>query len=220
MILSLMRASFKSEPEQNVRGTYPAERSSPMTRILSLDLSLTRSGVCRVLSRTAGQPCFTVETVHCEPLRVPGARPDTTRRKERTGTLRLLWWKQWLLDEVRMNDFGLVAMEAPALYAPGKKFDKAEQYAIVKVTLAELGVPLVVVPIKTIKLYACGRGDADKLRMLDSAFVMFGMQVKTEDDADAAWLCRLACQWQGDLEDDLPFRLAAVATVEKVGVDQ
>ena len=191
-----------------------------MTRILALDLSLTRAGVCRLLETRAGQPVFTTETARVAKLRVPGAKPGTTRNAERTGTARLVWWRQWLAEEVREHDFGLIAMEAPALMAPGRKFDKAEQYGVVKVALAELHVPLVVVGIQAIKMYATGRGDADKLRMLDTAQDMFGVQVADEDQADAAWLCRLVAQWQGDVTDPQTTRLAAVAAVDKRGLDQ
>ena len=191
-----------------------------MTRILALDLSLTRAGVCRLLETRAGQPVFTVETVHVPKVRIPGAKPNTTKSAERVGTARLVWWRQWLADEQRGCDYGLIAMEAPALMAPGRKMDKAELYGVVKVACAELAVPLLVVSIQAIKLYATGHGNADKQRMLDTAQTQFGEQIRTEDEADAAWLCRLAAQWEGDVEDSDLHRQAAVAAVDKKGLDK
>lgn len=155
-----------------------------MIKILALDLSLTNAGVCRLLDYPAGQPQFVVETVKTPRVGTP--------KKQIVGTARLLWWKQWLGQELTLSDYSLVVMEAPAINAPGHKYSKGELYGVIKVACKERGICLLTASIQSIKLFATGSGQADKQRMIDMAVDAFGPQIKDEHQADAAWLCKLA----------------------------
>lgn len=158
-----------------------------MKRILALDLTLTGAGVAWCIRESAGQPVFETETVSVPSLRVPSVRPGKLKNAPRVGAARLHWWRDWFVGWL-CQDPDVVAVEDLAYHAPNA-CHVAKLYGVLELLCFERDVPLIYVNIKTIKLHATGMGDCDKQRMIDTAVERFGVQVRGEHEADAAWLC-------------------------------
>ena len=160
-------------------------------RILALDLSLNHAGVA--WTTEGGTGAIHTQTVNVQPLRVPGKRAGTEKNGPAlVGVARLLWWREWL-QGILNQGWDLVIMELPAMSSQTGVLAFGRQMGVVETCLADAGVPFVLVTISEVKKYATGFGKADKLRMVETAQAAFGPDVQGEDEADAAWLCKIAC---------------------------
>jgi Holliday junction resolvasome RuvABC endonuclease subunit len=59
---------------------------------------------------------------------------------------------------------------------------------VVRLTLHQLGVPMMVVPPAAVKKFATGNGNADKRLVRTAAELHLGYEGKSSDEADALWL--------------------------------
>jgi Holliday junction resolvasome RuvABC endonuclease subunit len=138
--------------------------------VAGLDISLRASGVC------IGRP--------------GGWEAETLRNKLRGD---------WLRDQIRDRVYkvmpALVAIEGYSCDSIGKWFDIGEGGGVVKLMLYELGIPVIIVPPKSLKRFVTGNGSADKELVIREVERKYG--VKTEDDniADAVGLAQAAWVW-------------------------
>lgn len=103
--------------------------------------------------------------------------------------------------------------------AAGISTEKAHVWWALVRTLHANRVPVMAVPVKTAKLYACGRGDANKREVVDGIREWFpeweikrtgarGTLLATDDDnkADAVTLMAIGCELLGEPLVELPAR--------------
>jgi Holliday junction resolvasome RuvABC endonuclease subunit len=142
-------------------------------RILALDLSLTRTGVCRPDGRCA---CI------------------------RTDKLRGLPRIDHIVRQVQALACGvdLVVIEGYSFGSQGRSvFDIAELGGCVRFLLHRLGMRYVDVPPATLKKFATGKGNAPKDAMIAEAIRRFGFPGSDNNEADAYLLWCLACHAYG-----------------------
>jgi Holliday junction resolvasome RuvABC endonuclease subunit len=74
------------------------------------------------------------------------------------------------------------------------KFDTAELGGCVRLFMYRKGIPMLIVPPNSLKLFATGKGNADKDMMVEAA-LSSGYSAKKHDDADAFFLYRMGCTY-------------------------
>ena len=139
-------------------------------RILALDLSLTRTGICTPTGKTWSFATATLrgmDRVDAIVSEVHGFVTDTSA--------------------------DLVAIEGYSFGSQGRSvFNIGELGGCVRLLLHRLKVPFVEVPPSTLKKFSTGRGNADKDAMILAAVRRFGFEGETNDEADAFLLWCLA----------------------------
>jgi len=161
-------------------------------RILALDLSLRRTGVCRPDGATS---CIT------------------------TGSLRGLERIDAIVRNVqelcRCEAAELLVLEGYSFGSQGRSvFDIAELGGCVRFLLYRLGIPFVDVPPATLKKYATGRGNCGKDEMIAAAIRRFGFAGCDNNEADAYLLWCMARHAYGDPVATVPaVQTAAVGVV-------
>lgn len=69
-----------------------------------------------------------------------------------------------LINEVQPQ---VVAMESPAFMASNQNADFQDGYGIIKYVLRTMGIPYILIPPISLKLFACGNARAEKLEVAD-----------------------------------------------------
>jgi Holliday junction resolvasome RuvABC endonuclease subunit len=149
-------------------------------RILALDLSLTRTGVCR---------------------------PDGSCSVIRTGHLRGMPRIDDIARQVQSLARGadLVVIEGYSFGSQGRAtFDVAELGGCVRFLLHRLGMQYVDVPPATLKKFATGKGNSPKDAMIAEAIRRFGFAGFDNNEADAYLLWCLARHAYGVPVVDVP----------------
>lgn len=83
----------------------------------------------------------------------------------------------------------LVMIEAPIAHIKGPSMLRlAGLAAVVRQALWDDGIPFLDVQPGTLKIYACGKGDAGKYEVLRAAEKRLGYDGLSDDEADALWL--------------------------------
>lgn len=143
-----------------------------MLWIIGLDLSLTSTGV------------YTTD-IHGEAL--GGViKPNKLRGIPRHNYI-LNDLAQVEIESGREGKPDLVVIEGYAMGRAGnigRVFDIGELGGIVKLTYYNRSIPMLIVPPKTLKMFAVDNGNADKQAMVEWAKTN-GYDPKTDDDADA-----------------------------------
>lgn len=160
-------------------------------KVLAFDLSLTSTGY----AEPSGE-CGTIST-------------GTLR-----GTDRLRYIRSAVLGLLDASDPTLVAIEGYAFARPNQAHQVGELGGVIRVALAELGVPWLAVPPSTVKKYATGKGTADKTAMVVAARERLGYERQQPDEADALWVRAVVHEAAGDPLVALPkvHRDAVTAT--------
>lgn len=125
----------------------------------------------------------------------PGKWAAETLRNKLRGDARLLWLRDQIRDRVYKVMPALVAIEGYSCGSVGKWFDIGEGGGVVKLMLYELGIPVIIIPPKSLKRFVTGNGCAKKEQVIREVEKKYG--VKTEDDniADAVGLAQVAWVW-------------------------
>jgi Holliday junction resolvasome RuvABC endonuclease subunit len=110
--------------------------------------------------------------------------------KKTSKGMRLLQIHEALKELLASARPGLAVMEGPAYNATNKPFILGEVYGVIKLALALEGVPVVIVPPKSLKKFATGKGTASKADMVRTAQEE-GLPTKDHDVADAWFAARL-----------------------------
>lgn len=138
-------------------------------RILALDLSLVRTGVCRPDGATS---CVT-----------PGAL---------RGVVRLDAIARNVQELCRQTAAELCVLEGYSFASQYKAAPMGELGGCVRFLLYRLGIPFVDVPPSTLKKYATGKGNSPKDAMIAAAIRRFGFPGCDNNEADAYLLWCLA----------------------------
>ncbi|MGH3998062.1 MAG: hypothetical protein ACRDTJ_11435 [Pseudonocardiaceae bacterium] len=154
-------------------------------RVLGLDLSLTGTGVAD-----------------------GGAATRTVFAGDRRDEARLDWIVTEVfdryLDRLWLPD--LVVMEGLSYGSTGgKAAERAGLHWLIRVGLHTLGVPCAVVPPATLKVFATGKGSADKTAMAISALKRAGVEFGDDNQCDAWWLRAMGLAHLGAPVVDLPM---------------
>lgn len=175
-------------------------------KILALDLSLTSTGVA----------------------------DDTGTRTIKTdlrGAERLDYLGRMVMDQVigpfenystDVTDWhhqrpDLVAIEGPSYASAQQAHHLGELGGVVRRDLFVASVPYIEVAPATIKIAACGAGNAPKVEVLTAAIRRLGYAGNSNDEADALWLWALVKAAVGEPVVTLPATHArAIATVAKL----
>jgi crossover junction endodeoxyribonuclease RuvC len=152
-----------------------------MATIVAFDLSLTSTGV---------------------------ADRDGTRRicPKSTGVERLVEIRDAVIRTCYRHilKHDLVVIEGYSYASGNKAHDIGELGGVVRLALHEAGIRYEVVPPASLKLYACGVGNASKDDVLLAAVRRLGYEGKSKDEADAYWLYALAMHALGEPIVDVP----------------
>lgn len=160
-------------------------------RIMGLDLSVNGTGVCLADGST---------------FRIPG--------KAAQGDARLARIRDHVRIAVRTNHIRLAVIEGMGGHYPGNaQTSLAQVHGVVKVELMDLGVPYVVIPQSSLKLFATGRGGADKAAMARGAAKHGGLSFASDDECDAWWL------WQAGMVHYGLSSLTRLPEVQRVALD-
>lgn len=114
---------------------------------------------------------------------------------KRKGVERLLYVRDMFEDLVL--DCDLIAYEGYSMGSPKKRggvgrfFDIGELGGVLKMAAAELGIPMLLVPPKTLKMFATGNGNADKDMVIATVKDYWGHDIPNDDEADAFALMKL-----------------------------
>jgi Holliday junction resolvasome RuvABC endonuclease subunit len=135
-------------------------------RIMGLDLSVNGTGICLADGST---------------FRIPG--------KAAQGDARLARIRDHVRIAVRTDHIRLAVIEGMGGHYPGNaQTSLAQVHGVVKVELMDLGIPYVIIPQSSLKLFATGRGGADKAAMARGAAKHGGVSFPSDDECDAWWL--------------------------------
>lgn len=131
-------------------------------------------------------------------------------RSKKSGVERLIEVRDAVLVEARRqfayegSDLDLVVLEGYSYGSANSAHPVGELGGVVRVALHEAGIPFEVVPPSTIKMFACGKGNAKKDDVLLAAVRRLGYEGNSGDEADALWLYALAMHALGSPIVTLP----------------
>lgn len=139
----------------------------------------------------------------------------------RRGIRRIAYIRDAVSEALDRYNPSLVAFEGYALGFRGKSniiFDLGELGGVLKLLILEKGIDILLVPPTSLKLFATGKGNADKEKVSLAVGSMLGVTFSTSDQYDAAGLMlmgemfysmrsRVALRGRGGL---LPHRKQAV----------
>lgn len=111
----------------------------------------------------------------------------------------------------------LVAIEGYSYASPNVAHQLGELGGVVRVELFEMGIPFVVVPPSSVKLYAAGKGTASKDDVLLAAVRRLGFEGNSKDQADAMWVRAVTLAALGAPIVDMPqAHLRALLPIQKL----
>jgi hypothetical protein len=102
------------------------------------------------------------------------------------------------------NHPDLVVIEGYSYGSGNSAHQVGELGGVVRLALHEAGIRYEVVPPASLKLYACGVGNAGKDDVLLAAVRRLGYEGKSKDEADAYWLYALAMHALGEPIVEVP----------------
>jgi crossover junction endodeoxyribonuclease RuvC len=170
-----------------------------MIKITGLDLSLTSSGVAKLWVAKGKQPVTELETVESKP---PPVRYDE-KGKPKPATLgqrryRLDGLRRELLDFCQGSE--VVAVEGPA-YASvgGHPHDRSGLWWLVVEDLLKGGYTVVEIPPNNVKMYATGKGNSAKEKVMLAAANRYRdlVEVTGNDVADALVIAAMTAREMG-----------------------
>ncbi|GAA3441033.1 Holliday junction endonuclease [Planomonospora venezuelensis] len=151
-------------------------------RVLGVDPSLTATGIAHPDGHT--------ERVTCGDLR---------------GTGRLAWICSAVMGPVTTG-VDLVVIEGPSYgsMSGAGHHEAAGLWWLIAYHLDGRGVPYAVIPPSSLKKYASGKGNATKADMRMALFQRTGMDLRDDNQVDAAWLRAAGMEALGHPVVDLP----------------
>jgi len=181
--------------------------STPKT-IVGIDYSMTTPCICVYSSKNDE---FTFD--NCDVFYYTKVTSLGTKfRKNISGNLakpykndmeRYLNLSSWVIDILKNYENIHVCLEGYSMGSKGKVFNIAENTGVLKLSLHLAAIPVLVIAPTTIKKFASGKGNADKLKMHESFIEETGIDLKmlispnkkeignpVSDIVDAYFLCK------------------------------
>lgn len=163
--------------------------------VVAFDLSLTSTGVAdrngtrRICPKTSG----TARLAEIRDAVVRECHPHVTLDEQ-------IWCAGGRCD----SRPDLVVIEGYSYASGNKAHDVGEMGGVVRLALYEAGIAYEVVSPSSIKIAACGKGNASKDDVLLAAVRRLGYAGNSKDEADALWLYRLTMHALGVEPLDVP----------------
>lgn len=153
-------------------------------RVMGLDLSAEQTGVA--LPDGA--------TLVIKPRKVTGRTRTLTDDLER-----LYHVADTVRDLLGKHGPQLAVIEDYAANAKGQSLHRlAEIGGVVRLACYRAGVPIALVNIKHVKMYATGNGSATKSQMAVAALERAGCKFASDDECDAWWMRAMGMDWAGN----------------------
>lgn len=152
----------------------------PTPRVIGLDLSITATGVA-----------LSDGTTH------------TITAGKRGGDWRLVNIRKTILRHALNPSASLVVIEDLPTHAHGAGIT-GMVHGVVREALLDNGIPYVLIPPATLKKYATGRGNATKADMRMALYQRAGIDLRDDNQVDAAWLRVMGLDALGRPLIDLP----------------
>lgn len=114
------------------------------------------------------------------------------------GPRRIQYIRQTIETIVEQLAPTLVAYEGYALGGRpnGKMWERAELGGVLKSMLYSRNIPLLLIPPKSLKLFAAGKGNAEKEDVAEAMAPIYGQRFRSFDEADAFALMRMGQAFQ------------------------
>lgn len=162
-------------------------------RIIGLDLSLSATGVADLyegscLLRTISPP------------------------RGMVGEERLVWLQGDILGRIAFGD-SVVVEEIAYSRVQGGAFERGALHWMVRCGLVRRGIRFFLCPATTLKLFATGKGNAEKSMMLREVYRRWGVEAADDNQADAAALAYLGACLVGEREPENEAQRRAVASI-------
>ena len=148
-----------------------ARRRKITPRVLGVDLSLTSTGLC-----------------------LPCGETRTLENKLR-GWDRIMYIVSETSQVLSYDEPTHIGLEGYAMGAKGRVFDIAELGGIMKLLFLSEGFPIVLIPPMSLKVYACGKGNAKKEFVMKEIKARWGRSFVSSDKADAFALQQYALDY-------------------------
>jgi len=117
-----------------------------------------------------------------------------TIRPKLAGPERMILIRDTTLDVC--SGAGLVVMEAPAFASRGRSVKEIGGiWWVIRVALHEAHIPTLEVPPPTLKKYATGKGNANKVEVLKAAWERLGYDGTDDNESDALWLRQIGVRF-------------------------
>jgi len=118
------------------------------------------------------------------------------------GMARLRWMRSKVIDIVAASN--LVVIEGYAFGVQGQQghISLGELGGVVRLAIADRGIPYVEIPPSCVKLFATGKGNAPKDEVLAAAIRKLEYAGHDHNEADALWLLEMAHTRYSDLWPD------------------
>lgn len=142
--------------------------------VMGIDASLTATGVAVVR----------MGKLHAEVLSPP--------KDQNRGMDRLAWFRAQVTRVVRHYLPDLVFIEGYGFGAKSHAHSLGELGGVVKLALHDCGVPVGIVPPTVLKLFATGKGNAEKDTVSKELFKRYGVDLMNNNEVDAAGLAIMA----------------------------
>ena len=146
--------------------------------LLGIDPSLASSGIC--LMSEIGQ-----------------VLDSLVIKTDKVGTERLSFFRQSFINLISIRSEINVFIEGYSFGSGGKRESMAELGGVIRLMLYDQAINFIEVPPKTLKKFATGNGNADKILMGVQLMKEFGLEYPTSDQTDAFWLCQFGRAYHG-----------------------
>lgn len=140
--------------------------------VMGIDPSLNGTGIC-------------VPSGYTDHLKLNSNKSNTVKGMSRVA--RVACWVKFQLYEQPVTH---VCMEGYAMNAKGRTHDIAELHSVVKLLVLKRGIPIIIVPPTTLKKWVAGHGFAKKPQMIEAVNRDWGVDIVSDDEADAYGLMR------------------------------
>lgn len=126
------------------------------------------------------------------------------------GPARLAWFYEEIDEAVRRYRPVAVVLEGYAFGARTNREVLGELGGVVRLALQHAGLPMLVVPPSTLKLFATGKGSGEKDMVSKEAFKRWGVDLSDNNAVDATVLALMGMAWLGAPPAATKAQLAAV----------
>jgi Holliday junction resolvasome RuvABC endonuclease subunit len=117
---------------------------------------------------------------------------DLSSRRDESIGMRLIRFRAKLYEIIKSENINLVVFERPGGRHVGAVIVQSELQGQVKVICEDLKIQYRGYSSQEIKKFATGKGNANKLKVIDAATEKLGYPGSNDNEADALWLLELA----------------------------